>query len=387
MQEAIMTSDREAPSGDAAEEAWFVPRPSSILMDLPVAFQWAVTARHPHYQTYWRLAHRRHCQPSSDMPQRAQEEAAVLILLGIGVHGDPPPPGASAESLGAGSLSQGWESGAVAPLTYRGLVGMLLADLPPKLLAQVGRLFQERAAAVGQDADEKYRFLTELTSMKHPVLDAFPGRPVVGVNINAPQRVITAAVEQLVRRWKDQQGIAERRRRDDKLQDYLVAWDLREGWLADHYDASREKTLRHIAQELRIPLSTAANRYRSAFRLITGQDYSPGLWARLVWPIKVCGWLDCQGLPRRTLRRPWRDRQPRPVTEAALQGPGPGAAGVLNTMSISTPDIDSVDLVLDIQHLLAEGRSNEEIVAALELTSPAAAELIECLRQRHQDLL
>ena len=67
-----------------------------------------------------------------------------------------------------------------------------------------------------------------------------------------------------------------------------------------------------------------ANRYRSAFRLIVGRDYSPALWARVLGFLKVYEWLDPQELPRRTLRRPWQDRQPRAVNESALQAPGAG---------------------------------------------------------------
>src|SRR5262249_42963004 len=163
--------------------------------------------------------------------------------------GDPPPPGSSPESLGAG-LGQAWESGAVAPVTFRGLVGMLLADLPPDLLLQVGRLLQECGTAAEQGPDEKYRSVMDLYALRHPALDGFPGRPVVGVNVDAPQRTITEALEQFTRQWKQQQGIPERRRRDDKLAEYLAVWDLREGWRQDHYDSSQEQTLLEIAQQL-----------------------------------------------------------------------------------------------------------------------------------------
>jgi hypothetical protein len=171
--------------------------------------------------------------------------------------------------------------------------------------------------------------------------------------------------------------------------DYLAAWDLREGWRGDHYDSSQEQTLREIARRFQAPVSTAANRYRSAFRLIVGHDYSPALWARVLGALKVSEWLDPQELPRRTLRRPWRERQPRAVPESVLQAPGagPGRTGLLDSAGVSEAKIDYVDLVLDVQQLLAEGRSNAEIAAALELTSPSAEELIDHLRQRHQDSL
>jgi hypothetical protein len=389
MQEALMVSDHEAPGNDAAEEPWLVLRPASVLLDLPLAYRWEVTRRHPYYLRFWQLAHGRHHHPSSDPQQRALEETAVAILLGIGVSGEPSAPGSSPESLGAGCLSQAWESGAVAPVTFRGLVSMLLADLPPELLVLVGRLLQECGTAAGQEPEQKYRVLMDLNALRHPVLDAFPGRPVVGVNIDAPQRTITQALEQFTRKWKEQRGIPERRRRDDKLAEYLAVWDLREGWRADHYDSCQERSLLEIAQQIKVPLSTVANRYRSAFRLIIGRDYSPALWARVLGYLKACEWLDPAERPRRTLQRPWRNRQPRAVPESALQAPGAGAGatGLLNTAGVSEAEIAYVDLVLDVQQLLAEGRSNAEIAAALELTSPNAEEAIDYLRQRRLDPL
>jgi hypothetical protein len=212
---------------------------------------------------------------------------------------------------------------------------------------------------------------------------------VVGVNLDAPQRTITQALEQFVGRWKEEQGITERRRRDDKLDDYLAVWDLREGWQQDHYDSEQERTLRDIAGQLQLPVSTVANRYRSAFRLIVGRTYSSALWAHLLGCLKAYEWLDPEELPRRTLHRPWRNRQPRPVPESVLKGPGAPeeAPGLLTTAAVSSSDQAFTELVLDIQALLEAGRSNTEIVAALEMTSPNAEEVIEHLRQRHVDRL
>jgi hypothetical protein len=226
-------------------------------------------------------------------------------------------------------------------------------------------------------------------SLPCPALDGLSKRPVVGVNVQAPLRAIAEAAEKMARGWKEQLGIGERRRRDDKLDEYLAAWDRREGWATDRYDSSREQTLREIAQDLRVPLSTAANRYRSAFRLIIGREYTPALWAETIGSVKAYQWLDPGALPRRALHRPWRERQPRAVPEAALLAPGQGAAatGVLHTLGPSQGEIAYTDLVLDIQELIARGRSNADIVAALELTSPAAEDLIAHLRQRQQDQL
>jgi hypothetical protein len=379
----------EVPSAQTVEEPWFIPRPSILLMDLPVNLRWEVTRRHPYYLRFWHLAHQHHQQPATDPQQRALEESAVLVLRAIGVSDDPPPPAASAESLGAGSLSSGWESGAVAPVTFRGLAGMLLADLPPEARLELGHFLTASAAPAEDPSSQRYQFLSELHRLRHAAFDASPNRPVVGINVNAPQRVVVQAVEELVRRWKEESGVPERRRRDDKLQDYLAVWDLREGWVSDHYDSLREQTLRQIAQQLKAPTSTVANRYRSAFRMIIGCEYAPERWARVLGFLKVAEWLGPEELPRRTLRRPWRDRQRRAVPESVLQAPGAGreAAGLLNTLAVSDAEIAYVDLVLDIQELQAKGRSNAEIVAVLELTSPDAEQMLDYLRQRQQDRL
>ena len=66
---------------------------------------------------------------------------------------------------------------------------------------------------------------------------------------------------------------------------------------------------------------------------------------------------------------------------------GREAAGLLNTVGVSDTATAYVELVLDIQDLQAAGRSNAEIAAALELTSPDAEQMIEYLGQRHQDRL
>jgi hypothetical protein len=382
-----MDSDDEvqAPEGG---ESWFVLRPAALLMGLPYAMRWEVTRRHPYYLRFWQQARNYYERPADESGLASPERGAALVLQGIGASGPPPPPAATAESLGAGTLSQDWESGAVAPLTFRGLIGLLTADLPPDLLAQAGRFLTDCATAAGGDPEQKHAFLTQLCELKHPALDACPSRPVVGVNINAAQSVIAEAMERLVKGWKEQKNIPEQRRRDDKLEDYLAVWDLREGWAADHYDCERERSLREIAKTLHISLSTAANRYRSAFRVIVGREYSPALWARVIAGFKLSMLLDPEELPRRTLSRPWRDKQSRPVPESVLQPrhDGEKCVGLLNLAGVDSGEIAYVDLVLDVQTLIDQGRSNEEIVATLEMESSDAATVIEYLRQRHVEV-
>jgi hypothetical protein len=266
---------------------------------------------------------------------------------------------------------------------------MALTDLPPELLVQIGRLFIQCGERPEPEKAKPFALVRELSRMKHPVLDALPARPLLGINVHAPLRAIAEGVEALVGSWKAQQGIGERRRRDDKLDDYLAVWDRREGWVGDHYDLTKELTLREISQQLRIPLPTAANRYRSAFRLIVGREYTPPLWARVIGFLKVTQCLGPDQMPRRALRRPWEDRQPRAVPVTALQPDGdqPDSPGVLDTFGISDNEVGCVSLVNDIQAMIAQGRSNKGIKSALEMTTPEAEAAIEFLRQRHLDQL
>ena len=376
-------------SDQAADEPWIILRSPNELNDLPFNVRWEVTRRHPYYLRAWYLAHQYHQQPATDPQQLALQQAAVLFLSAIGVSGDPPPPAASAESLGASSLGKGWESGAVAPNTFRGLAGLLLADLPPEARMELGQFFTASAAPTEDPSSQKYEFLTELQRLRHPAFDSFPNRPVVGINVNAPLRGVVEAIEHLVRQWKDELEITERRRRDDKMEDYLTVWDLREGWTTDHYDSVRELTFLQIAQQLGVPISTVANRYRSAFRLIFGCDYTPERWARTLGFLKVTDRVYPEELPKRTLQRPWRSRQPqRPVPESVLQPHDDGESDrILNIEGVCQEEIAYVEFIHDIKALLTRGDSNDAIRQKLELPSCFSDGVLNFLRARHQDLL
>jgi hypothetical protein len=363
--------------------SWIVKRSQDTLMDLPLAFRWEVTRRHPYYLRFWEPARRSYTQAASDPQQRAFEHAAALLLQGIGVSGDAPAPGAAWDSLGGGKLSQGWLSGAVFPMTLRGLVAMLLAALPPEGLTEIGRLMLTSAESAGDAQSRLHEGLTALQALKHPALDCIPAAPVVSVNVRAPQRTILQAVEELVRQWKQERDISERRRRDDKLEEYLAVWDLREGWAGDRYDPSREKTLGEAASQLGISLFTASNRYQSAFRSIVGHDYTPELWVRVFGPLKLSRWLASDRPARRATRRPWQSRSPQavPLTTLATPVQGGSESAFLDRLGVTPDETAQNDLVRDIRTLIGRGRSNDEIVAELELRRDSG-ELIEYLRGR-----
>lgn len=366
-----------------SDGSWLVGRRPAILMELPVAMRWEVTRRHPYYLRFWEAARRHHQQPSTDPTQRRFEEAAALILRTIGVNGEPPPPGATAASLGCDQLSSGWESGAVAPVTVRGLFGLLLAALPPDLCNRLGEILLAHAAATVEQGERMFSSLQMVDNLKHPTLECFPCTPVVGINVHAPQRVILKAMEEQIQQWKQERGLAERRRRDDKLEDYLTVWDLREGWVGDHYDLSREQTLRQIAQDQGLPLSTVANRYRSAFRLIVGADFTPGRWERVVAVWKIAFSATLISKAARVLRRPRRSPARQAIPSSRLVD---APKEWLEQNRIVPDEIALTELLLDLRSLIAAGRSDGEILQELELSQDTVP-ILDYLRQRQDDPL
>ena len=376
-------------SGEETREPWIVPRPAEVLLELPVPYRWEFTRRHPYYLRFWEPAHRCHTAPSNDAVQRGLEDSASLIMTLIGVTADPPPPSLTADALEATPLKEAWIGGAVAPVTFRGYATTLLAGLPPDVLDTLGTMLTACAKGDNTTNETRYRLINELKHVSHPALDTFPKGPVVGINLQAPANAILDAIENLVKQWKTEAGIPDQRRRDEKLPEYLKIWDLREGWVGDHYDSREERTFNQISQQLSVPPGTVGNRYRSAFRYIFGRDFTPELWGRVIGFLKLMDWMDRSEIPIRTLTRRWRTPSPNPVSESRVQ-PSEGNGTVkrlLDTVGISQSEIAMVDLELDLRSLIDEGRTNEEIITELELQSDAASEMIDYLRTRRADAL
>ena len=263
---------------------------------------------------------------------------------------------------------------------------MLLLALPKSQRSQLGRLLNESAAYESSDKDEMAVIYERLAKMNESVWDSSPEVPVISINLEMPQRAIAEAIESLVRKWKADHNIPEQRRREDKLPDYLATWDAREGWADGAYDGSRERKFEEIAQAAGIPISTVIGQYRSAFRYLSGHDYSPELWIRLMGPLKLQRLVEggAEGFLR---RRPWRSPNLRPVMESVLL---PGRKEFeqpefLIAIGITPSDTALADLGMDIDTLLDRGSSDDEIIEKLEIAIPGAKDLVAELRYRREN--
>jgi len=365
-------------------------RPMAVVNQLPVEYRWEFTRRHPLYLQFWLAARQFREQPSTDQATRFLQEAASLILNCVNVASSvlPPNPQDDFASLGMDAAGSGWEGGAVAPAMIQSLAHMLLLVLPKEERAQLGRLLNESAEYDSSDRVQIAAFHQRLAALPGEVWKSFPVAPIISINLQAPQRAITDAVETLVRRWKQDRGITETRRRDDKLEEYLAVWDLREGWADGAYDGTREKQFHEIAEQLHVPLPTVVSRYRAAFKILTGHDYQPELWIRLFGPIKLSRLNDPNGNSRLARYRPWRTRNLRPVAESVLL-PGRREADdprFLEGAGITASDLGLVELQLDVQALIERGDSDDRIQQELdpdnELPENLLADLIGDLRSR-----
>jgi hypothetical protein len=365
-----------------------VPRPVELLNQLPLRMKWEFTRRHPYYQQFWELLADDARAPSPDPGVRERVEMARAVLLLIGVTDVPHSPGTPFEDLGGNDLGRVWAGGAVAPATFQTLAGVLLVGLTPDACLQVGNLLEAYGSSTeGTQAERRYAALQALQELagRVPALASFPDAPFVGINTNASHGAIEEAVRELVAGFKARRNVAETRRREDNLEDYLAVWDLREGWVGDRYDCAREQTLAQIGAALKDPVRTVQNRYRRAFSFIVGHEYTPELWEAVVgrykWSLLTSG----VPLPSVSSRRPRRTKQPRPVPETTLSGPGSGDGRGFVADPAVAPNDDVAALRADILDLIARGRPNAEIRAELEVTDDRFDAVIDYLRAHGSD--
>jgi hypothetical protein len=298
----------------------------------------------------------------------------------------PVPPRTPFSELTGNGLARVWESGAVAPAMFRSLVAVLMVGLLPEVCAEVGKLLYTFGSLTEGSVEERqYGALLALQEMarRAPVLDSFPVAPFVSVNTDAPLRAITDGVEALVAKFKARRNVPETRWRDDVLPDYLEVWDRREGWIGDRYDCAREQTLSEIARELKTAVRTVQNRYRSAFQLIVGHEYTPELWSAVVGDFKWALLTEGVSVAAVSARRPRRTRQRRMVSEATLLGrdSGEGRTGFVAD-SVAESDTEVAMLRADICELIARGRTNAEIRAELELKDDRFEVVLDHIRNR-----
>ncbi len=358
-----------------------IRRPPNQLHDLPVRFRWEVSRRHPYYLVFWSNARLyRHSEPDTPAAQLQLRQAAMLMLGAIGVTGEPVDPAQSFEELDGGDLDPAFLSGTVQPMTLRSIAAMLIGALPQAdrcaLAGILSTSADDHCAVDGDTADrslQKTQAMSRLAQICSPALDSYPVAPLFYIHLGASQRTIVQDVEGQVRRWKRRRAITERRVPTDQLQSYLDVWDQREGWTGSGYQWSHEHTFAEISRQFQVGLSTVANRYCSAFQMITGHEFTPHLWWRLFGPLKFSALLtDPAEFLSRPIRRHLQSPVRRPVPESVVAPlPKEGReTGMVGAMAKVECDLTETDLLLDLEDFFSKGLSDGEIAQRLGAKGP-----------------
>lgn len=369
---------------------------------MPFNFRWEVTRRHPVYLEHWQGAQRffessqRGDSKEDDLQNEElmMNELSARCLNAIGVGSVAPDPTLEFSDIGEGFADYGWLQGAISPVTLRGLWGMLINTLPPDVFASIARQIIDDMESVakerGSEIEDRQRQLAGYTSLQRideSALNFMLAEPIVYINPRVSDRQATEDLRTSLARWRAERRIEVGRDRSDNYPDYLRVWDLREGWSGGAYRNADEKTLREVAEELDINPSTASARYRSAFLLITGYEYSPVMWLRFMGIEKLSGVMQ-DVIGRVASRRPTKLRTRRDIPNSTL-GEGDTVGAIVDDRNAQVEQSAQwvSDLMMDLEELIKEKKTDEEILQALEIESDDGEfakmmEVIELIRHR-----
>lgn len=371
-----MTADAQSYDGPGSSP--LDGRPPGQLHDYPLQFRWEATRRHPYYQTFWQHAQRyRGGDMGKDANERLLRYAGVQLLGVIDVYGEPVSPERRFEELDD-SVDPTFLSGAIQPLSLRATVAMLISALPKAERAFVGALLSTSSSpeyALPDDDDtqsmQKRLALLHLLQTPSVALDSHLDAPLFYIHLGASQRTIIHDIEEQVRRRKARLEIEERRVHTTKLQSYLDVWDLREGWSDHGYDRTTERSLVQTAEMLNIEsTSTVFNRYKAAFQLITGHEFSPQLWLQLFGPLRLGD--SAERFSRRVRYRLQSQAESQSVPTLADSVLSPKredehSPGVVESRSEITDDTESRDFMIDFRDFVERDLSDAEIARRLEI--------------------
>ena len=361
----------------------FLKKPQH-LMRQSLPNRWEVTRRHPHYLEYWEAASKIIRSESGEVSQTRSLDLARLILLGIGISNQYPPPDTPFEKLDDHILASIWIDGVIAPQTMRSLLLNLINSLSPQGCLVAGTLMYQRGTLEENNEDTLFNYLQSVSECEWEELDSFPKGPLIALNPFATKNALEKAFGKYVVELKSNGDFEEHRQRSDKIKEYLAVWDLREGWTGSGYDIHKEKSWQQISDELNIQVQTARKRYNSAFYEIVGKDYSFADWFVLFGSVKASKLLKKNQIPQRYILRSERTQSVEIVPETRLNKES-DSDSFLDNVDSENSDVVFHDaehqLFHEILDLIKSGKTDDEIITLTDLHSDQAIELISYLRQ------
>ncbi len=356
----------------AAIQEALVIRDPLVLRDLPTSAQWEFTRRHPYYQMGWRLAPdvlQAMATGNLSDPLPAAMILATMSAIGVvtEINGLPAPETEFSDLDGPGAE---WAlPSSVHPLMIRDLVCLLIATLPPEDAVQAAIYLQDATLGDRIEGDDEHRTQQRFNQIKTARLwmsatfMSVVDEPFFSVHLRASDRQIQQDLGRHLKRLREQKSISERRVPVSKMQGLLATFDAIEGWNGGRYHLENAMTIQEVAAQERQSRSTIWNRYREAFRLLTGHPYTFDLWWKLLAKFKISQ-ATVEGAPENygslIRRRDYSGRQV-PVSESRLGGD----SEMLRDRDATESDSEYTRLRMDFERLWEQGATDEEIARTL----------------------
>lgn len=372
-------SDRNPPDVANHEQppSPFFPlaRPCGQLQQLPLRYRWEVTRRHPYYFNWWRHFGSRSESSNQTPEERTLSNCAFALLRQIQVSSADYPPSTEFEVIVRAHPIPDWMTKGIELQTYSNLAEILISCMPSNLLREVGQIM---IAASSEIDGARVEALADLIRVRDPGIHSYTGEPIVSVSPHLSVRAMDEQLSQFLNECRGD-GVPERRIRVDRFDDYFQVWDKREGWSRSEgeYLRERKSSLAEVARTLGISISTAGNRYCSAFQLITGHPYTLGNWVRIFglnfWTVE-----EADAYQRAALRRRAglpRASGPAPIPESRI-AKGPETRRLTEQLEVSDR-ISEWEIEDDIRTLLRSGKNRERIADELELSIEVVQSIID----------
>jgi len=359
---------------------WLIPRPRRLIEHLPLQYQWEFTRRHAYYVMFWNVSEWDRFCAQLDLPlAEPLKDIARIILAQIGVGDSEIPPERSWDDIAPDDQWSAWTTGAVSRVSIRDLAAQCSGNLSKDTLRSLSCLFWKAAELDDQDLHGQYRLAKDIIDGEFPGFDEYLPDVLVSLKPSSTKDTITKAAMEILRSVREEAGLESSRSRTDKFDTYLRVWDLREGWANGAYDRSRIRKLKEIAVDTGLKLTTVRDHYKAAFRLITGLEYSPEDWFRVLGHFQSRGLVGSPEGP--APRRIGRTRSVAGISESELTENGDVLSTFAGASASSILFEDDCGEVLDA---ILSDRPTTEIVSEFEL-SPEAAGLIDDYRERLAD--
>lgn len=341
-------------------------RPPYHLEQLDHKTRWEATRRHPIYFQLFSIFREAGGGDGTDAWAHIRREPTFLDACNcVQILGPPIDPRLEYADID-GQVSAEFSRLAFTRPAVKTLVGILPRMVQSDTLRQIGIALQKRADAADGliDVADSLAAMESIINSDQEDLNSMLDAPFYSVSPAAPREMWEAEMAAVQAEWRDRLGLQVRRNHPAKYASYFQAWDLREGWNDGEYSRNGVLPLREVATTLDISLSKAGLHYSRAFELISGHEFTPGNWARVMGIQQLSelfGTLPMDVAIRRAVRAPQQERNNWP---AVAESESSDFCEAEPSSEVHSPE---ESLMNEVLRLIEAGSDNQQIASELGL--------------------